>query len=314
MMEDPHIAVVILNYNSENDLKICIGQITKQKNVYLSIIIVDNASQTESVKRIKLWLSTWQTDAIYGNQTMVEGFIFKKPEIKKKSGQAYFIENDENKGYSAGNNLGIHVADILNADAVLIANPDMRIEDTSYLAELSKQLFSDTKNFIAASRVLGLDGKDQNPLREATFWEEVLWPRQLLRKFFKDKSYVIPCDTKKPVTVPKVSGCCLMIKMSFLRTINFLDQNVFLYCEEPILSAQVKLEGGNIIYVPSVSAIHAHKKSEKGNSSKRMLWFIKSRNYYLKEYSGYQNWQLIILSLSYSLLSLYHNLKLKIRK
>jgi hypothetical protein len=192
---------------------------------------------------------------------------------------------------------------VLGADAVLIANPDMRIENPNYLAELSQQLFADGRNCIAASRILGLDGKDQNPLRESTFWEELLWPRGYFKSIFKQISYLLPISSQEPLAVHKVSGCCLMLRMDFLRATNYLDENVFLYCEEPILSARVKTVGGIIIYVPTVSAVHSHIKSEKGNAGKRMLLFIKSRKYYLKTYSCYTRWQLQLLFFSYTTLA-----------
>jgi hypothetical protein len=48
---------------------------------------------------------------------------------------------------------------------------------------------------------------------------------------------------------------------------------------------------------------------EKGNSSKRMMFFIKSRLYYLKKYSGYNFAQLTSLKISYLLLYLTHFIK-----
>ncbi len=303
-----HIAVVILNYNSEKDLQICAEQIAKQVDVHLSLIIVDNASQAESVKRIESWLLTWQPNAICRNKDIVEQKVTENSEKKEKIGQVYFVENDKNNGYSAGNNIGIRLADKLNADAVLIVNPDVRIEDTHYLAKLSQQLLSAPIHCIAASRIVGLEGEEQNPSREATFWEELLWPINYVKKFLGIKSknlYIIPFLTEKPFTVPKVSGCCLMLSMGFLKTTQYLDENTFLYCEEPILSARVKKIGGDILFVPSLKATHAHVKSEKGDVSKRMIQFIKSRKYYLRNYSGYSKVSLWFLNLSYTFLQLF---------
>ena len=39
--------------------------------------------------------------------------------------------------------------------------------------------------------------------------------------------------------VQKVSGACFLIKMSFLKDIDFLDEGTFLYLEETILSSQI---------------------------------------------------------------------------
>lgn len=304
-----HVAVVILNYNSEKDLCICAEQLSKQKSVALSIILVDNDSQSTSLVGIKSWLAEWCRHAVCGTVDEVYEWVERNSESADNSGGVFLIESNENRGYSSGNNIGIKLADKLNVDAVLIANPDMRFNDPYYLEKLTIQLFSDPQYYIAASRIVGLDDADQNPLREASFWEEFFWPRWVLRRLFKPSSYILSFTQDTPITVPKVSGCCMLLSMDFLRKTNYLDDNVFLYCEEPILSARVHTAGGKIIFVPSVSAVHAHVSSEKGNQTKRMLLFIKSRKYYLKTYSGYNRWQLIMLACSYALFGYFNQLK-----
>lgn len=304
-----HIAVIILNYNSEKDLQICVEQIAQQENIHLSIILVDNASRPESLIAVRTWLAEWRLNAVCGSEDIVQTWVREHQEKTKQSGNVYLIENHANQGYSAGNNIGIRLAEALQADAILIANPDMRIENPLYLKELVTHLFTAPDNFIASSRIIGLDGAEQNPLREAKFWEEVLWPRWVLRRIFKPSSYVLSYPKDSTSVVPKVSGCCLLLRMDFLRSTNYLDENVFLYCEEPILSAKVHAAQGKVLYVPTVSAIHAHVSSEKGDKVKRMLLFIKSRRYYLKTYSGYNRWQLFLLSCSYSAFAGYNRLK-----
>lgn len=299
----------MLNYNSERDLMTSAPQLAAQTDVKHTLVLVDNASRPESVAAIWAWLEDWRPDAVIGTQAEIDTWVDQNPEQARTPGRVYFILSNENRGYSAGNNIGIRLADELGADAVLIANPDMRIENPHYLSELTKQLFADEQNYCAASRIVGLDGKDQNPLRESTFWEELVWPRIYFAKLLGTATFIFPTPVDKSVAVPKVSGCCLMLRMSFLKSTDYLDQNVFLYCEEPILSARVRMRGGAIIYVPTLSAVHAHVRSEKGNASQRMLLFIKSRKYYLKHYSGYQWWKLRTLDLSYCALTMLHKIR-----
>jgi len=298
------IAAVLLNYNSEDDLFISASQIKQQKGIDLITIIVDNNSNPENVSKLKEFEQNLDKNSYSGTKDDIYKLI-EKQKLDKNKYKIFFIYNDVNNGYSAGNNIGVKIADYLEVDAVLIANPDMRFDDDNYIFHLANVLFSNKKYFIVASKILGLDGEDQNPWREANFLEEFLWP---LWKF-KKKSYIIKYPQDKIITVPKVCGCCFMAKMSFLREIKYFDENTFLYSEEPILSVQVNQKGGLIAFTPFVQAIHAHKKSEKGNSSKRMLLFIKSRKYYLKKYSGYNAIQLYLLNISYGLLKSIHSIK-----
>jgi GT2 family glycosyltransferase len=313
----PRIGIVVLNYNSGQDLKICTEQLLQQRGVAYSIILVDNSSTPECLQEVREWLAQNQPDAISGKKDEIDQYLAKNNSNSYQPGQVFFIENAENTGYSSGNNVGIHLADKLQADAVLIVNPDMRIENPDYLACLAAALFAEPHYFIAASRILGLAGENQNPLREMSFWEELLWPLNYLKKWLginDSHAFVITDIGYSPVVVPKVSGCCLMLKMDFLRATHYLDENTFLYCEEPILSARVHQMGGGILYVPSISAVHAHIKAAKGNVGKRTLQFIKSRLYYLKNYSHYSGLRLGLLYLSYALLTVFSGIRLLTNK
>lgn len=305
------IVSIVLNYNSDADVIALVPQLFAQQGVEHNVIIVDNASSADCVGRLMRWVQAFYADAVVGSTQEVIALVHNDLSAERLGGKLYFVLNEENRGYSAGNNIGVRIADMMGASGVLIANPDMRIANPEYIVGLKKELLSNDENYVVASRIVGLDDKDQNPLREATFWEELFWPRFYLSKIFKTPiSYILPIDNIAPINVPKVSGCCLMLRMSFLNKINYLDERVFLYCEEPILSAQVKMLGGNILYVPSLSAVHAHVKSEKANVSSRVLLSIKSRLYYLKRYSCYGVVKLSLLKFSYAVLAMLHHIKI----
>lgn len=301
-----HVAVVLLNYNSTDELRVSVPQLAAQRGVRLTLILVDNASSSDSLEEAKMWLKSWRPTAIVGSPEEVDHWVATHPGDARAHGCVYFILNDENRGYSAGNNVGIRLADMLGADAVLIANPDMRIEDTKYLESFSRYLDADEQNYVVASRILDLDGKDQNPLRETEFWEELLWPFYVLRRRLNATPYVLNIEGNQAVPVPKVSGCCLLVRMAFLKATGLFDEHVFLYSEEPIFAAKVHRSGGVLLYVPSVTATHAHVVSKKGNSSLRMRNFIRSRLYYLHKYRDYKYWKMCFLRCSYALLYFAH--------
>lgn len=305
-MNLPKIAVIILNYNSENDLFKCVIDLKAQKKVNLITIVVDNDSKIQTVKNIKLWSHKNFSDSVSGTAQNVETII--KAGADKSN--TFFIYNDENKGYSAGNNIGIKVAGMLGAEAVLIANPDMQFPDKYYISLLYETLESEDNIAITSSKIIGLDNIDQSPLRESKFWEEFLWPLQFFPTMFRKTSYLLPYASNAPMEVPKVIGCSLLIRMDFLRKIKFFDEGVFLYSEEAILAKQVQKKNMKIIFTPQTFAVHAHVRSEKGNSALRMLNFIKSRKYYLYNHSDYGVVQKILLTVSYAFLSGLQKIKL----
>lgn len=301
-----NIAAVILNYNSADDLFKCAADLNEQRGINLTIIIIDNASESKEKSSIRIWKENNFPEAICGS---VEQVLLEPFKENSEINDFFLVFNNENSGYSAGNNIGIKLADKLGMDGVLIANPDMQFKNKDYVSILAEVLFSNNRFFITASKIVGIDGNDQSPMREPTFFEELLWPRQVFTKFFKTKTFILPYISGQAVDVPKVMGCSLLLKMDFLNEIGYLDENVFLYSEEAILSAQVKKHNGKIMFVPYVSATHAHIKSTKGNSYLRMLNFIRSRKYYIRKYSDYNKVQKSLLYFSYGVLALVHKIK-----
>lgn len=298
----PRIAAVVLNYNSERDLKECVERLREQRGVSLSVIIVDNASSAASLAALNAWLASRHLNAAVGTETEITAAARARP----SAADLYLIRNTVNLGYSAGNNCGIRLALGLGAEAVLVVNPDVRIDDPRYLNRLATPLLADPKAGAAGSRIVGLDGADQSPLRESTFTEELLWPLAPVRRWLRSAGYALPVDGDSPIEVPKLSGCCLLLSRTFLLESGGFDPGVFLYCEEAIMSARLRSHGKRALFIPTLRATHAHVASEKGDPSRRMLLFIQSRRYYLSRYSGYPRWKRLLLSASYSALAALH--------
>ena len=85
--------------------------------------------------------------------------------------------------------------------------------------------------------------------------------------------------------------------MSFLAEVDFLDEGVFLYCEEPILAAKVKQAGYIEYYMSDTRVLHNHKRGNDLSSS-NLNRLLRSREYYLRNYSGYNEFQVKILLFS----------------
>jgi GT2 family glycosyltransferase len=305
-----HVASVVLNYNSSQDLAVLLPQLKAQRGIVHVVVVVDNASRAEEVERAKDVFSRTWPDGVAGATTDITA----NTDRTAAPASAYLVIHDRNGGYSAGNNVGIRLAEGFGAAAVLIANPDMRLDNPDYVAQLYETLMQEPDTVVAASRVVGLDGRDQSPLTELAYWEELLWPAVVLRNMVgRPISHVAVPAGEQAVAVQKVSGCCLMLRTSFLRDNGYLDEGVFLYCEEPILSEQVRRVRGRIVFQPRLKAVHAHQKKSKGNPSRNMLWHIESRQYFIRHYANRGQIAKFALSVSYALLKLAHRIRLRLR-
>lgn len=251
------VAVIILNYNSSDDCRKCVSFLKRQEGVELELILVDNCSPD-------------------GNR--VEEFCRE---------QGYtFIASSENRGYNAGNNIGLRYAAEKGYKYALIANPDMEFPQTNYVKRLVEVMEQDDKIVVVSSDIIGVDGIHQNPIvREGNWITSFNWIKGLFHKKNID-AYEYIDDYKKSHYCAKVSGCSLMVRMDFIREIGFFDEYPFLYCEEPILSRQVEMAGKCMYYLAEAQAIHHHIASTKGDPVKRFEQWKRSRLYYILRYSG----------------------------
>ena len=254
------IAVIILNYNNSTDCSKCIGFLKQQQGIEQEIIVVDNCSCED-------------------DRNAVEALC--------KEQNCTFIANCENKGYNAGNNVGLRYAAEKRYEYALIANPDMEFPQKDYLAALLTKMQEDKDIVVCGSDIVGTDGIHQSPMYKDGNWRNSFgWIKDILGKKKKSDAYDFIDNYKESHYCHKVSGCCFIIKMSYLKEINFFDEKVFLYCEEAILSRQVEMSGKRMYYLATAQAVHRHIKSEKGNPAKRFRIWGKSRCYFIDRYSN----------------------------
>lgn len=253
------VAVIILNYNSHADTAKCIAFLKRQQGVVVDIVVVDNCSTTHELHLLR---ATCQQE------------------------QCVLIENTENRGYNAGNNIGLRYAADKGYAYALIANPDMEFPQADYVATLVRVMQREPNAVIVASDIVTPEGIHQNPLKRDGNWRTSWqWLPDLVRPKPTD-TYTFIDDYANSHPCAKVSGCCLLLCMAFVQQIGFFDEGVFLYCEEPILARQVERAGKCIYYTTEAQAVHRHVKSEKGDPLGRLRHWKRSRHYYIDHYSG----------------------------
>lgn len=260
MSKKYRIATIILNYNSSADCLKCIGYLKLQQDVEQEIVVVDNCSR--------------EYDRLAVEQ------------LCKEQG-CIFIANNENKGYNAGNNVGLRYAAEKGYEFALITNPDMEFPQIDYLATLLAKMQEDADIVVCGSDIIGADGIHQSPMGKDGNWRgSFAWIKEIFCKKRQSDAYDFIDNYKESHYCHKVSGCCFMIRISFLKSINFFDEKVFLYCEEAILSRQVEMNSKKMYYLATAQAVHRHVKNEKGDPVKRFKAWGKSRCYFIDRYSN----------------------------
>ena len=147
---------------------------------------------------------------------------------------------------------------------------------------------------VCGTNILGVNNDRQNPWAFPSVWSEILLVSYIVRLCGNRRSVMPPISRYCDI----LTGCCLMVRLDFIAALGYFDENVFLYCEEIILGRQVKQHKKRMYYLHEVTAIHHHIESAKGSLIKRYKLFWKSRWYYLKKYSSYNKFILLVIFLS----------------
>ena len=167
----------------------------------------------------------------------------------------------------------------------------MEFPQRDYVMRLVEEMEARKEVAVAATDITSPDLSHQNPMMpDPKGWQSSFnWVKGILNRPAKETPDFIE-DYKASHVCKKVSGCCLMVRMDFIKRIGFFDEHVFLYCEEAILSKQVEQAGLKMYYVANLQAVHRHVKSTKGNPRKRFKAWISSRLYFERHYNYQGFW------------------------
>lgn len=255
------IPVILLNYNSTDDCRKCISFLQKQTGVGLEIIVVDNCSADE-------------------NRIAVE-------QLCQEEG-CTFIANTRNAGYNAGNNVGLRYAAEKGYEYALIANPDMEFPQADTIINMLSMIGNDEDIVALGTDVITKEGIHQNP----RLYKQQKWHKSF--NWIIDSIHKSTNDTPDWIDRSNIShycsglnGCCLMLRMSFIKSIGYWDERIFLYGEEPILARQIEKVNKKMFYAADIQVVHDHKKSKEGDSLTLLRHWQHSRFHAINYYSDY---------------------------
>lgn len=242
------VSIILVNYKTKELTCQCLKSIyEKTKDLNFDIFVVDNASYDgiEDILKVDF------------------------PDVK-------FIQNNENKGFGAGNNTALRVIDskyvfLLNTDTILINNAvkilfDF-IEANPNIGACGGNLYDEKNNNIHSYGNIS----DLTDLFLKTFFLRYFFPKR--HKKMKDYGTNKEREQK---SVDFITGADLMIRKEALDKAGLFDERFFMYAEEAELQYRIKKAGYDIFIVPEAEIIHLHNKSPK--KRERMYFeFLKSK-------------------------------------
>lgn len=239
------IAVIIVSYNGREYLPDCFNSLVRQTLLPKEIIVVDNASQDDSVKY-----------------------------VKEKYPQVDLIENEKNLGFAQANNQGIEVALQNKPDYIFLLNQDTIclpdcLENLVKGIEKQKNVFAVQPLILCWPACAGRPEKD----KIQTAGDKIHYLGFGYCDGYKNQAKKDIID-KLETNLTYGSGAGLFINVPALEKVGFLDKDLFLYHEDLDLCLRARFLKYDIKLVPEARIYH---KYTEGISKNRWYWSERNR-------------------------------------
>ena len=228
------IAIIVLNWNGRDLTLDCLRSLAAVTTPHVRIILVDNASTDGSSDAVRQH---------YGARVTL-------------------IENAQNLGFAAGNNVGIRRALDDGADFILLLNNDTVVAP-DFVEHLHKPMLSSPDIGITAPKIYYAEPKNQIWFAggELSMWRGIARHtgiRETDRGQY-DREHDIDYAT----------GCAFLVRRAVLEKIGDLDPGYRAYFEDADFCVRARRAGFRIRYIPAAHVWHRISASTGGQLSRR---------------------------------------------
>jgi len=248
----PNAAIIVVNFNQIGHTLECLNSLIDAGAILEQMIVVDNASQDQSVEKLK---------EKYGKSLTI-------------------VALDENKGYPYGLNKGIPVAFEKGAEWLLLMNNDV-VVDEDFLVELRKATIDCPDAGLIGPAILYYD----NPEIIWYVGSKIIPGTLIGVRSFRGRKYCT--DIQRYVSIDFVHGCTMMVHKKVIDQIGLFDDSDLIYGDDADFSYRARLAGFKMI--AATRAKMWHKISLTMGKVKPNTRYLRTRNtiaFYKKYTSG----------------------------
>ena len=222
------VSIIVLNWNGWENTIECLESIYRINYLDYEIILVDNNSQDDSIKKIKQRWGKRVKCVEYSKDELESGKylgIKKKLSYLPSNKKLFILKNDKNYGFAEGNNIAIRqIIKEDNSKYILLLNNDT-VVDKNFLNELIKVAESKKSVGVVGGVIYNYFTKKIDFAGGKINWW--LGHPYLLKKFNSSETEFI-------------IGCSMLIPLKIIKSVGGFDRNYFAYFEDTDFCERVK--------------------------------------------------------------------------
>lgn len=269
MNKQEYFTFIVLHYNCFEETRACVDSIMRlDQSDQIRVVVVDNASVNDSLEKLQ--------------------------QAYRENEQIHILHNEENAGFSTGNNKGYEYARLhWGSEFVVFANNDLLFEDREFIAKVRRE-YENSRFGILSPDIFHTTLKlHQSPMDEQMvlpaagvkktilFNQLALWMYPLFYAVYgktmkETKASVSDLSYRKNV-VPM--GACLICSKTLMdrKRVIFSPETHFYY-EEYILSYWCQQNNVDIVFQPEIQVLHNHGMATKSLGDKKGVTKFRMKN------------------------------------
>jgi hypothetical protein len=259
MSQQPQLSIIIVSWNVRALLRRALTSCRASWGNHpgLEMIVVDNVSTDGTVEM-----------------------------LREEFPQVTVVVNEENRGFTGGNNDGI---DRARGSYLLLLNPDTEVLEDA-LPRMVAYLDQHRDVGMVGPQLRNPDGSVQSsrrrfPTLPVLFFEST-WLQGLLPRRTLEHYYVEDRSPETAHAVDWITGAAMLTRRAVVNEVGGMDETFFMYSEELDWCRRIHAAGWEIHYVPDAQVVHHEGKSSEQVVPARHIYFQSSKVHYARKYHG----------------------------
>jgi GT2 family glycosyltransferase len=259
MSQQPQLSIIIVSWNVRALLRRALTSCRASWGNHpgLEMIVVDNVSTDGTVEM-----------------------------LREEFPQVTVVVNEENRGFTGGNNDGI---DRARGSYLLLLNPDTEVLEDA-LPRMVAYLDQHRDVGMVGPQLRNPDGSVQSsrrrfPTLPVLFFEST-WLQGLLPRRTLEHYYVEDRSPETAHAVDWITGAAMLTRRAVVNEVGGMDETFFMYSEELDWCRRIHAAGWEIHYVPDAQVVHYEGKSSEQVVPARHIYFQSSKVHYARKYHG----------------------------